>query len=612
MENNLRDESKWWKRVNLNPFIIFFLFLFAYALEYQESSSGLIPPTLEGGRTEIEMVDVNNDGNLDLVSIGDHGSPYVNTDQHGIMVWFGDGRGNWSVYMNGDFGYGGIAIGDVNNDGYLDCGYGMHHNYSGNDFGDQVMEVALGDGTGRNWIPWDDSLGMHGQDWGMFGTDFGDIDNDGYLDVGAVSFGADDGIHIYRNLGNGSWRRTFGFIGGNSSDEFVFGDINNDGNIDFAVTHQYGTVYFGDGRGNFNLGHRNLPSPGNLGYRSVSLGDVDNDGGKELGFINPQNGVMVWKFDPSGDTWINLSGNLPPTGRFNRIELFDMDVDGFCDVVAQGNCTLKIWLGNGQGVWRETLQIITPPSGYGQALRVGGDCDHNGYPDIGMVLNEGTWPNDRNRFRFFKEASQPQGLNIKPIFPKGGEKFYSGSANFIRWISAVPGYRSSSAKIEFSSTGRNGPWQTIFENIPNNGFKQWQIPNTPSESCYLRFWVFTSQETTSIITPRPFTILGSVAHREFPPSEVLREETHSVIFLHRRGNLRIPLPKPSSGDGRVAIYRIDGRMVYSQKKRVNGKEVVIGDFFAGEGLYFFSLLLPADGLNQGYISKKGKIVILGK
>ncbi|MEO0100250.1 MAG: FG-GAP-like repeat-containing protein [candidate division WOR-3 bacterium] len=581
-------------------FLNLLFFTIAYPLQYIESSSGLIPPTLEGGRTELEMVDINNDGKLDLLSIGDHGSPYVNTDEHGIMVWFGDGRGNWSVYMNGDFGYGGIAIGDVNNDGYLDCGYGMHHNYSGNDFGDQVMEVALGDGTGRNWIPWDDSLGTHGQDWGMFGTDFADIDNDGYLDVGAVSFGADDGIHIYLNLRNGTWRRSFGFLGGNSYDEFSFGDVNRDGKVDFCATHQSGSVYFGDGQGNFILAHRNLPSPGSIAYRSVAFGDVDNDGGKDLGFINPQGGVMVFKFNVVGDTWVNLSGNLPATGNFYRIDLFDMNVDGFCDIVAQGNCTLKIWLGTGGGTWQETVRIITPPEGYGQALRVGGDCDNNGYPDIALVLREGSWPNARNRFRFFKETSEPSQLVINPIFPKGGERFYAGSANFIRWLSAVPNYQNSTVKIEFSSTGRNGPWLTIFDNLPNNGFKQWQIPNFPSESCYLRFWVFTSSETVSVITPRPFTILGSVGILTSPLSRLLRE-TPPVIFLRKKENLRISLPQFFSGKVKVEIYTREGRMISSEEKKIEGKEFVLNDRL-GAGLYFFSLSSPS-------LQRKGKIII---
>ena len=44
-------------------------------------------------------------------------------------------------------GDGGIAVGDVNNDGHKDVGYGVHHNYSGTAWGDQLNEVVLGDGV---------------------------------------------------------------------------------------------------------------------------------------------------------------------------------------------------------------------------------------------------------------------------------------------------------------------------------------------------------------------------------------------------------------------------------------------------------------------------------
>ncbi len=487
--------------------IILILILSLINLEYEESSNGLIPPTLEIGRLEVEMVDINYDGNLDLISIGDHGSPYVNTDQHGIMVWFGDGRGNWQVYMNGDFGYGGIAYGDVNNDGFLDVGYGMHHNYSRNDFGDQLLEVALGDGTGRNWIPWDDSLATHGQDWGMFCVDFADVNNDGLLDIGANAFGYDDGIHIYLNLGNGIWRRSFGFIGGYSGHGFVFGDINKDGNIDFAVAHQYGSVYFGDGTGNFILAHRNLPPVGARGYYNVALNDVDNDGGMDLGFINPQGGIEVWIFNEEGDSWENFSGNLPSTGSYERIQLFDMNLDGFIDVIAQGNGVLKIYLGNGRGDWQEVVTINTPTPGTGRELKVGGDCDHNGYPDIILVASEGS-PNDRNRARFFKETSVPQRVNIYPVFPRGYERFQPNSVNFIRWLSAIPNHPETPSyiRIQFSSNGSNGPFITIIDSFPNTGFFQWQIPNVISNDCYLKLTIFTPFDTVSVLNPHPFAI----------------------------------------------------------------------------------------------------------
>jgi hypothetical protein len=78
----------------------------------------------------------------------------------------------------------------------------------------------------------------------MFGTDFADVDNDGDLDTGSISFGCCAGVHVYLNQGDGTWVQSFGFWTQLGRD--VFGDINGDGNADLAVS-QYGTIYLGDG-----------------------------------------------------------------------------------------------------------------------------------------------------------------------------------------------------------------------------------------------------------------------------------------------------------------------------------------------------------------------------
>mgnify|MGYP002750004243 CR=1 FL=1 len=112
-----------------------------------EKSTGLNIPEKEGGGTELELADINNDGHLDIICVGDHGSPYVNSDQHGIMVWLNDGEGTWSVIQVGNFGYGGIEAGDLNLDGYLDVVWGIHHDWGEPGFGDTLIGAALGDGT---------------------------------------------------------------------------------------------------------------------------------------------------------------------------------------------------------------------------------------------------------------------------------------------------------------------------------------------------------------------------------------------------------------------------------------------------------------------------------
>jgi hypothetical protein len=567
--------------------LIGFLVGTGFALQYIESSTGLTPPNWEDGRAELEFDDINNDGYPDILSIGDHGSPYINSQEHGIMVWFGNGQGGWTNYMNGNFGYGGIAIGDVNNDRYLDVGYGMHHNYSSTDFGDQLIEVALGDGTGMNWIPWDDSLGLHGQTWGMFGTDFADVDNDGDLDLGSVSFGCCDGIHVYLNNMNGTWSRSFGFIGGNSNMEFQFGDFNKDGNIDFAVTHQYSSVYFGDGNGNFTSAHSNLPAPGNVGYRSIAVGDVDNDGGADLAFITSGGGVFVYIYDEQIGTWQNFSGTLPLSGNYQRIALWDMNGDGFCDVVAQGNSFLRIWLGNGIGNWNQVCEITTPGPGTGQALAVR-DCDNNGCADIAMVLNEGSWPSYRNRLRFFKETSIPSSVSLIPIFPKGHERFHAGAVNFIKWQSKVPNNNPSWVKIEFSPSGDRGSWQVLFESLPNNGKKQWTIPNYSTSDAHLRLTVYTASETCFVISG-PFTIFGGTpAINE--TSEV--KTTGNLTYLITGNNFNLPLLSKLTGSGKIKIFELDGKLVYQAIKTFNPKEnrLVLEKLKLRPGRYILEIL----------------------
>jgi len=497
--------------------------LAAAQLSYVERSAGLQTPTMESGNTEFEFADVDGDGHVDIVSIGDHGSPYVNSGEHGLMVWFGDGAGNWSVFQSGNFGYGGVALGDVNNDGLMDAGYGMHHNYSGNDFGNQLLEVALGDGTGRNWTPWDDGLATAGETWGMFATDFADVDNDGDLDIGSISFGCCAGVHVYLNDGDGTWTHSFGFTGGNSSMLFQFGDVNGDGLADFAVAHQYGTVYLGDGSGGFALADGNLPPPGTAGRPGICLGDVNDDGRDDLGFVTSAGGLQVWSWVSPG-LWQNLSGSLPASGASRLAQIADMNLDGHGDIVAFAPGSpghIVVYAGDGAGNWQQIASVTTPNSCDYAAFRAGADADHNGYPDMVVVAEENCspWTGGTNRPRFYAESSLPSDTWVHPKFPRGGETFRAGSVRFVEWSAAVAGAGPTSMTIELSRNGLSGPWIPIATEVPDNGRYQWLISPAlaTSDDCRLRYTLSTPGGQAVATTPAPFTILGSGAA---PPGDI--------------------------------------------------------------------------------------------
>jgi hypothetical protein len=476
-------------------------------LSYVDRSAGLGVPELDTGKMEIEFGDVDGDGHLDLVTIGDHGSPH-GSDEHGVTVWFGDGAGHWSIFQYGNFGYGGVALGDVNHDGFLDVGYGMHHNYSGVDLGDQLLEVALGDGTGQLWTPWDDGLATHGEDWGMFGADFADVDNDGDLDLGATSFGGSNGARVYANNLDGSWTQTSAQACGNSTMLFAFGDFNGDGLADFASAGGSATVAFGDGSGNFTATM--------AGSRSgISMGDVNDNGRDDLAYVS-NGGIKVSTYTDDG-TWQDISGNLPASGGFVLTRIADMNVDGFGDIVAfapgsDTPGTIAIYLGDGAGDWQLATTITTPDCHGFSTLQAGMDLDHNGYPDLLVVQEEDyfippfIWV-DKNQLYCYAEASTPDTTWIHPLYPRGGETIIAGSVRFIDWTAAIPGGGPSAMAIELSIDGPDGPWMPIVASTPNNGRYQWLVPAglPTSETCHLRY----ALDAVHAITPQPFTIVGA-------------------------------------------------------------------------------------------------------
>lgn len=490
-----------------------------YCQVWVESSNGLVPPEMEGGNTELEFADIDLDGNIDLLSIGDHGSPYINTDQHGIMIWFGDG--NWSVYQNGNFGYGGIAIGDVNNDVFPDVGYGMHHNYSSTDFGDQLIEVVLGNGTGINWAPYDDGLATAGESWGMFGTDFADIDADGLLDLVSVSFGYGSGIHVYRNNGDGTWSHTYGYNGGNCGLYVEFGDINRDGYPDIASTTADSAIFINDGNGGFQvLIGGGITPPTYYGYNDIALGDVDYNGADEVAIATLDGIMEVWRLDDDGETWTDLSYNLREYDDVQMIDLADMNADGFLDVVAFGESQVNILAGNGGNSWTLLYAFNTPLPGYARALRAGADADHNGYGDIALVSNEGNWPSWRNHTHFYKENSSPEQVSVVPVYPHGNEIIRGGSTGWVEWISAVPSGQTTTVDIELSYTGSGGPYQLMAEGIPNNGKYQLNWPDgINSENCFTKITVY-GETQHSAVTPYAFEIRSTSPSCNYVPGDI--------------------------------------------------------------------------------------------
>lgn len=212
---------------------------------------------------------------------------------------------------------------------------------------------------------------------------FGDINGDGFPDIGAVSRLA-DGPYIWQGDGKGHWTDASAglpresFCGGG----MAFGDANNDGKLDVAIAdHCRGVfVYFGDGAGHWKNASAGLPT---IGAEDVAVGDFDHDGCLDLAIVAAsEEGVRAFKGDCKG-VWKESSTGLARVEWGQAIKAADIDGDGNVDLAVAYSAGPRVWLGDGKGSWREASEGLPAPDIHGlyQGIAIG-DVNGDGKLDI--------------------------------------------------------------------------------------------------------------------------------------------------------------------------------------------------------------------------------------
>jgi hypothetical protein len=565
---------------------------------YTQVTSGLTD-VYESGNSLFSLGDIDNDGDIDIISVGDHWGGVV-ANEMGIMVFKNNGNGTaWTKTMSGVHGYGGVSLGDVNNDGMMDVAYGVHHDYGTTDFGDQVLEVVLGDGTGLNWTPWDDNLGLQGQSWGMFGCDLADIDNDGLLDLGSNSFGCCDGSWIYKNNGNGTWTSLGGYMTGtdNSNMQFRFGDFNRDGKTDFIVNNttfnnQNYQIWKNNGNNTFSPMTTGSPFSGAWGDFDfqMDVADVNHDGATDIA-ITLNDFARVYKYNAQTNSWVNISAGLPTSNQsIYRVALGDMNKDGHVDLATIKSNLITIYTGNGAGSWVQAATIpISETTCYDLKLA---DLDNNGYLDIVYWAKF----NGSNMLRVYLQTTPANILSLVPVFPNGGEFFKHGASQFIHWTSTVTSSGSATVDIDFSSTGVAGSYTNIVTDAPNSGTFQWQIPVVSSSDCYLKFTIDDSTSTFVATTAGPFcidtcTLSTGIATNSFAPGLTISPNpVKENLTVRCTGNIND-----------VLIMDVFGNGVYQSNMLSPANEVLIPTSTFSTGIYFIQLKTGNSSINHKFV-----------
>lgn len=319
--------------------------------------------------------DFDNDGDLDLfvASFGTRNSLYRNNGDN----TFTDIAGEAKVDDPGGYGARAGIWGDVDNDGWLDLyvvnqnapNRLFHNNHNGT-FNDIACKAGL--------CVSGDNAGFSDQ-----GASFADIDNDGDLDLYVAGGGGGIRDLLFRNKGN----LTFIEIGAEANvdnDEgpgngVAFGDIDNDGDLDLYVTNGPGfpnRLYRNDGSGIFSeIGTAAGVADNGFGH-GVTFADVENDGDLDL-FLTNTSGEQnhLYLNDGRGfftrvDTVAGLGGTASSLGT----AFGDIDTDGDLDlyVVISGGAN-RLYRNEGNSnkyLFVKTVGTISNRAGIGAKVRV--------------------------------------------------------------------------------------------------------------------------------------------------------------------------------------------------------------------------------------------------
>jgi hypothetical protein len=226
-----------------------------------------------------------------------------------------------------------------------------------------------------------------------FGVEFGDVNNDGDMDVVAASDG--NGIRVFFGDGSGNWSA----VSTHPDDDGGYGDValgdyDGDGNVDIfagspgnsASSPKGLHVFKGDGLRGFTEVTESSGLPTDGYWRGVAVGDVDSDGHLDLAATSgygSSHGLHVYMGDGTG-TFTDESTGLPGNQeRDSNVELVDFDNDGDLDLAAGGAAGVSVFLGNGGGggsmSWTESSSGL-PGSRYSGICAV--DVDGDGSMDL--------------------------------------------------------------------------------------------------------------------------------------------------------------------------------------------------------------------------------------
>ncbi len=334
--------------------------------------------TLATDSRRLQVLDINNDGNLDL-AVANYSS-----GSNSSKIYFGNGSATpFSPVTTSTLGTSGavsISVGDLNNDGYIDLVLGtrLENKFFINQYNLTPLDpfpTGIDISADRAWTT------------SILTTD---VDNDGDLDVLS-------GNRLESNLlflNNGTETPFTGVTGisvGNETNytqSLHLEDMDNDSDLDLIETNlnQTNRLYINKQSKNpfQNATVSNLQATSDNWF-SGDLADMDNDGDLDLVAVHGAVNHVVFENNGLGASYTEIE--ITNTSNSNSMALGDIDNNGFMDfVVANGHASQKaqdkFYLNQGNGSYVEMDVGIVGTDVYGTRFLEVADFDHDGDLDV--------------------------------------------------------------------------------------------------------------------------------------------------------------------------------------------------------------------------------------
>lgn len=376
--------------------------------------------------TCVTVMDVNNDGKLDLVSAN---SDVLGSGQT-LTVLTNDGRGGFEFSATLPAGENPTCVlgADVNGDGKMDI-------ISAN-AGDNTLTILTNDGSGgfdaSATIPAGNTRGQY-----PFGIAAADLNGDGKPDLVVANFFGNT-LTVFTNDGSGNFSSNATLtVGGNPAFVAVV-DVNGDGKPDLISVNSESppegntlSIYTNNGEGVFGSNATVYAGPN---PRAVVAIDINGVGRPDLVVANDNpNWLTVLTNNGSGGFGSNMT--LSVEGYAPSVTTVDVDGDGRPDLICANigsTNTVEILTNNGSGGFGFNTSFVV---GKNPVWVAAADLNGDGRPDL-VTANYNTEENDSgtltvllNTSVFPSPASTPM-LKLAP----------AGNGMTVSWPSASPGW----------------------------------------------------------------------------------------------------------------------------------------------------------------------------